>query len=222
MHVIPPWVRYTMLIMFLLLIILLILMLINRSRRERMRRQMRAIQYNDILRNKIEALQNRVTELEALLETANQALLSAQNKKITDKTVFISYKSEEVEIATAIKEMLEQNNIPCFMAPDSIPSGANYTEIIPNAICESFAMVVLLSDSSQKSKWISREIEAALNGNVPVIPYQLDAVKLNRQFGFLLGQCQYIKWDKDNTGAANKELISRLKALQSAVEPTEE
>lgn len=212
MNRLPPWLQWLMPILFFLLLIIICMYFIQIHNNKRRRREK---QHNDIWLSKINMLQSRICELEALLETANKALLTAQNKKITDKSVFISYKSEEIDIATAIKEMLEQNGIPCFMAPNSIPSGSNYTEIIPNAICESFAMVVLLSDRSQNSKWIAREIETALNENVPVIPYQLDEIKLNRQFGFLIGQCQYIKWEENNRGKAEKELIDRLKALQT-------
>lgn len=40
--------------------------------------------------------------------------------------VFISYKSEQKEIALKIKDILEENGISCWMAPESIPVGSNY------------------------------------------------------------------------------------------------
>ncbi len=39
--------------------------------------------------------------------------------------VFISYSSDEYDKALPLKQMLERNDIDCWMAPDSIPSGSD-------------------------------------------------------------------------------------------------
>ena len=42
--------------------------------------------------------------------------------------IFISYSSKEYSSAKKIKEYLDSNDISCWMAPDSIPEGSNYTK----------------------------------------------------------------------------------------------
>ena len=128
--------------------------------------------------------------------------------------VFISYSSIDQLQAETVRGVLEKNGIPCWMAPRDIPGGSNYTKEIPDAICNCFAMVVLLSQSAQDSLWVPKEINMALDENVPVIPFLVDINNPNRQFRFMLGQCQYIQSIKD-PNSAKHELISRLKHLQS-------
>ena len=50
------------------------------------------------------------------------------------KYVFISYKVEEYDAAKAVKDHLEENAIPCWMAPMSIKGGMSYAQEIPPAI----------------------------------------------------------------------------------------
>ena len=58
--------------------------------------------------------------------------------------VFISYSSKEYDEAYAIKQVLETNGISCWMAPQSIPSGSDYSHEIPRAIksCEVFLLIL--------------------------------------------------------------------------------
>ena len=58
--------------------------------------------------------------------------------------VFISYKSEEYGEANNVRKILTANGISCWMAPESIPMGSNYTQVIPAAIenCKVFLLIL--------------------------------------------------------------------------------
>ena len=100
--------------------------------------------------------------------------------------VFISYKSEEASKAYAIKSVLEKNNISCWMAPESIPDGSDYTHEIPVAIRNCKVFLVLISKISQTSIWVKNEVDTAVNSNKVVIPYMLEECELTDEFNFLL------------------------------------
>ncbi len=70
------------------------------------------------------------------------------------KDVFISYKAEEFDEANWVRGTLEHNGISCWMAPASIMGGSSYAEEIPKAIRECRVFVLLLSEKSQRSKWV--------------------------------------------------------------------
>lgn len=52
--------------------------------------------------------------------------------------VFISYRSKDADAANAVRMVLQQNGIECWMAPESISMGDDYSNAIPKAIetCE--------------------------------------------------------------------------------------
>ena len=106
--------------------------------------------------------------------------------------VFISYSSKELSIAEKTKKYLEDNDIPCWMAPESIQGGENYTAVIPEAINECSCMVLLLSEKSQASLWVPREVETAINEGKRVIPLRIDNSDITSQFKFMLNISQVI------------------------------
>lgn len=210
---IPEWMRWLLPIMILLCICVLIVLFIQTYvTRERRRANL----HINLIETKEKMLLERIADLEAQLAALSNAAVPAQDDDLVNgKKVFISYSSKNYPIANAVRELLAQHKIPSFMAPESIPAGSNYTREIPEAIGECFAMVVLLSQSAQESKWVSKEVDMALEDNVPVIPFLVDIDKPNRQFRFMLGQCQFIHSQVD-AGKANRELVARLKHLQAA------
>ena len=73
--------------------------------------------------------------------------------------VFISYSSAESDRASSVKALLEGNGFPCWMAPESIPAGLDYGGVILGAVRGCDAFVLLLSEKSQGSKWIRKELD---------------------------------------------------------------
>ena len=106
--------------------------------------------------------------------------------------VFLSYSSRNYEAALKLKELLNQNNIDCWMAPGSIPAGSNYAAQIPAAIRDCSAFLLLLTAEAQSSYWVPKELDRAINEKRTVIPFQLDDAELSDSFGFTLCNVQRI------------------------------
>ena len=106
------------------------------------------------------------------------------------KYVFISYKVEDSDDAVWVKETLESNGIQCWMAPDSIPGGSSYATEIENAIMNCTAFVLVLSERAQNSKWVSKEVDRAINYGKRVMPFTLDNSPLTGDFAFYLSNVQ--------------------------------
>lgn len=115
--------------------------------------------------------------------------------------IFISYKSEEYHYADKVRFMLEQNGISCWMAPESIPGGASYATEIPRAIRECKGFVLILTDKSQNSQWVPRELDRAINAGKVIFPFVPERVKLNDDITFYLTNVQmypaYEDWDRE-------------------------
>ena len=62
------------------------------------------------------------------------------------KEVFISYSTKDQIQAETVRDILEKNAIPCWMAPRDIPGGSNYTKEIPIAIRNCKVFVLILSE----------------------------------------------------------------------------
>ena len=99
---------------------------------------------------------------------------------------FISFKAEEMNDAVWVRTALESHGISCWMAPDSIPGGSSYVNEIADAINNSKVFVLLLSENSQQSQWVSKELDMALNKGKTILPYIIEKCELNDSFGFYL------------------------------------
>ena len=128
------------------------------------------------------------------------------------KDVFISYKAEEIEEASWVKSVLESNGISCWMAPACIPGGSSYAVEIPQAIREAKVFVLILSSKAQSSRWVSREVDLAINEGKIVLPFMLENCALKDDFNFYLTNVQrYAAYE--NKLAAAEKMINEIKAI---------
>ena len=105
-------------------------------------------------------------------------------------TVFISYSTKDTAQAETVRNVLESNAIPCWMAPRDIPGGSNYTKEIPIAIRGCQVFVLILSENSQNSHWVLKELDAAVNAGKVILPFMLEDCQLNGECNFLLTGAQ--------------------------------
>lgn len=134
--------------------------------------------------------------------------------------VFISYSTKDQISADKLREMFKIKGIATWMAPDDIPVGSLYAQVINRAIKECECCVLLLTKDSQKSTWVSREIERAIHYGKPVFPVRLGEFKLNDEFEFYLSTCQIIAlW---NIESDPKQIQKLCDSLQAYMEPLSE
>lgn len=107
-----------------------------------------------------------------------------------NEKIFISYKSDEFDIANKVRLFLENANLTCWMAPMSIKGGCSYAIEIPRAIHDCKIFVLILSEKSQNSIWVPKELDQAINARKKIIPIVIENFKLNNEFEFYLSNIQ--------------------------------
>ena len=126
--------------------------------------------------------------------------------------VFISYSSKDADIANNICSFLEHNNLECFIAPRNIRPGHLYAEEIIFGLESSDLLLLLLSENSNASAHVLREVEWAVSNNIPIITYKLEEVTLNPSMKYFLMATQ---WMDANSQGDYIELASNIIALDS-------
>lgn len=125
---------------------------------------------------------------------------------MSEKKVFISYSSKDFLYAKGIAAMLKEIGVSYWKAPEMIPAGSNYAREIPVAIRECDVFLLLVSASSQKSMWVEKELDSALNNRKEILPIKLDNEPLDDLFKFYLNNIQMISYDMEKD-----ELLELLK-----------
>lgn len=137
---------------------------------------------------------------------------NVSDASVQSEYVFISYSSSEYSEASNVCSVLEKKGIRCWMAPDSIPSGADYGELIPKAIAGCKVFLLLLSEKSQLSKWVPKELDCAITNERIIIPFHLDNSQLKQAFDFRLSNVQRIEAYK-RIDKAYTILLDRILAI---------
>lgn len=88
------------------------------------------------------------------------------------RDVFISHASGDIQLAQQICQKLEANNLRCWIAPRDIPAGS-YPEQIDDGINNCRCLLLILSESSNHSKWVLREITTAANLNKVILTFRI-------------------------------------------------
>ena len=109
---------------------------------------------------------------------------------------FISYSSKNRSSAEAMTALLRQRHIDVWVAPDDIPPGSKYAQVIGRAIKECACMVLLFTNDAQNSSWVPKEVERAINYKKTIIPVQLEEVQLNEEFELYISTEHVIAVDR--------------------------
>lgn len=137
--------------------------------------------------------------------------------------VFISYSTKNQAFADAVKDLFTKNNIKTWMAPGDIPVGRKYPEIITKALRDCSCLVLLLSDASQNSIWVPKEVERAINYKKPIVPLQLESVTLNDEFELYISTDQIIAIRKiDETSEEIQKLLTCVRCYTDSTPLAEE
>lgn len=155
--------------------------------------------------------------------------LSPTNKQLsTEKSdkfhsCFISYSSKDELFAKKLHQELRDSGIRCWFAPEDMKIGSPLRKTISEQIHLQDKLIIILSDNSIKSQWVSDEVEKAYeeekrNGVLKLFPIRLDnsvfssqddwaeTIRLQRHIG------DFSKWkETDEFNIALKRLTDDLK-----------
>ena len=138
-----------------------------------------------------------------------------------NEEIFISYKSEEAEYAYRAKKVLEDNGFTCWMAPDSILAGDEYTPQIHKAIDNCKALLFVVSENAQKSNWIKSEVHEAFEKGKIIIPYMIQDCQLEGDFEFKLNKLQKVFAYQNEEDALEKVIRDLRVMIKEASERNE-
>lgn len=110
-----------------------------------------------------------------------------------DSHIFISYSTQDRDIAFKIVHYLESNGHPCWIAPRNITSGMDYTDVINESIEHCSALVLVFSEHSVKSQFVKKELTTAVSYNKTILPFKISQVELKGGFLFMLNNVQWIE-----------------------------
>lgn len=96
--------------------------------------------------------------------------------------VFVSHSNSEKEIATDLKQKLQDPNMRVFLAHDDIDGGEDWMKEIYEHINECDVFVILLSKEYHQANFTDQETGIAYTMNKPMIPISLDGTK---PYGFM-------------------------------------
>ena len=132
--------------------------------------------------------------------------------------VFISYSTKDQAAAEAMREFLAGNGIRTWMAPHDIPAGSKYAQVINQALRDCACLVLMLTNESQSSIWVAKEVERAIHYKKTVMPLQLEELVLNDEFEFYISSDQIVPVKRiDGSSPALTSSIPSSFATDSAV-----
>ena len=107
-------------------------------------------------------------------------------KPFAEKQVFISYSSKDSAEAEEIFLFLSKKGIQCWKAPEDIPQGSNYQVMIPKGLQDTYILLLIQSENSEKSRWCFKEVGTAIGSGHTIIPYKTSDYCSSDQFNFLM------------------------------------
>ncbi len=106
--------------------------------------------------------------------------------------IFISYSHKDKAIADAACAALEQEGVRVWIAPRDISPGAEWGGAIIDAINNAKAMVLIFSSNANDSPQIRREVERAVNKEVPILPFRIEAVEPTQSLEYFIGTLHWL------------------------------
>lgn len=105
---------------------------------------------------------------------------------------FISYSTKNQASADAMRNLFNKHSIDTWMAPYDIPAGSEYAEILYDALTGCSCLVLMLTDVSQNSQWVKKEVNIAITNGKTVVPIKLEDVELNSSMKLYLNDQQIV------------------------------
>ena len=129
--------------------------------------------------------------------------------------IFISYASSDAEAAQAVRSVLEANGRECWMAPESVHGPTPWAAQIVGAINNADAMAVLLSEESNGSRHVSREVDLAVDKGLPLVVLRIEEVTPTDTLEYLLRLYQW-------TDVYSSDVADHAARIMEAVTVSEE
>jgi hypothetical protein len=107
--------------------------------------------------------------------------------------VFIAYDENDLDIAKEVCEVLEYNGLSCWIKSRDLDlAGTNQIREILDAIENSGLCVVILSNNSNSSKFVTSEFNVVVDKSIPFIVFKIDDIDLDGSLKLFLNNYPFI------------------------------
>lgn len=106
--------------------------------------------------------------------------------------VFVSYAKEDAAVAQRIALFLEEQSLSCWIAPRDVPAGVEYGAAILEGIEQSDVLLLVLSEQSNQSLFVHREVERAVSKAKPVLPVRIREIAPSGALEFFISSAQWV------------------------------
>lgn len=127
--------------------------------------------------------------------------------------VFISYASPDKDVAYRIAGFLEGEGIACWIAPRDVPPGKEYGAAIIEGIEGSGALILVLSENSNESHFVRREVERAVSKAKPVLPLRIREVAPSGALEFFISSAQWVDASRPPLEQHLAQLAAAIRAV---------
>jgi hypothetical protein len=124
--------------------------------------------------------------------------------------VFISYSTKDKTVADAVCAKLESHKIRCWIAPRDVPAGQPYAASLVKAIRASSVIVLILSQGSNQSPHVLREVGEAVESGIPILPLRIEEVNPTEELHYYIKSIHWLD-------AMNPPLERHLEKLTGSV-----
>ncbi|MCK5128493.1 MAG: TIR domain-containing protein [Clostridiales bacterium] len=136
--------------------------------------------------------------------------------------VFISYSHIDSQIAFAMCNKLEDDGAKCWIAPRDIGPGKSWAGEIANAVPKSKVMILILSESSNASSQVLREVEIAVHNKVIILPVRIEDVMPTDGMSYYLATMQWIDVKGDKIDSKISMISKKTRNILREFEDDEE
>lgn len=127
--------------------------------------------------------------------------------------MFLSYSTQDREVAEIVCAALERNNRSVWMAPRDVPPGMPYPEAIMGAIRDCDSAVLILSASSNKSAHVLREVGTVCGAQKTLYVVRVETVEPSDGLAYFASLIQWVEAPRE------KLLVDPVGALRALLEP---
>ncbi len=135
---------------------------------------------------------------------------------MSDK-IFISYSHHDATIANALCAAIERTGAAVWIAPRDIEPSSEWAEQIIDGINAARIMLVVFSSWSNRSPQVRREVERAVNRDIPVIPFRIENVLPVKSLEYFLSTQH---WFDAYDGALDTHIPRLCRLVQALSERT--
>ncbi|MET0689252.1 MAG: toll/interleukin-1 receptor domain-containing protein, partial [Methyloceanibacter sp.] len=123
---------------------------------------------------------------------------------------FISHAKTDAKQAADIAAALERNGVKCWIAPRDVEPGRNFGDEIIRGIEASRAFILVLSNASNGSDFVAKELATAVGKKKTVFPIRIEEVEPSPSLALFIAGTHWIDAFGGRLGAEADRLASLL------------